>query len=62
MGLDAASDIVEHLPGQPFVMLVNVGAVDSAAEPGANGYLQTVKAWTSPWPAERPAARTMCFW
>jgi hypothetical protein len=28
-GLDAASDIVEHLPGQPFVMLVNVGAVDS---------------------------------
>jgi hypothetical protein len=28
-GLDAASDIIEHLPGQPFVMLVNVGAVDS---------------------------------
>ena len=43
-GLDAASDIVEHLPGQPFVMLVNVGAVDSAGQNlGANGYLQTVQ-------------------
>ena len=27
--LDAASDIVQHLPGQKFLMLVNVGAVDS---------------------------------
>ena len=48
-GLDAAADIVEHLPGQPFVMLVNVGAVDSAGQNlGANGYLQTVQALDEP--------------
>jgi 2,3-bisphosphoglycerate-independent phosphoglycerate mutase len=29
-GLDAAADLVEHLKGRPFLMLVNVGAVDSA--------------------------------
>ncbi|MDD1759427.1 MAG: hypothetical protein LUQ44_02360 [Methanothrix sp.] len=28
-GIDAAADIVEHLPGGNFLMLVNVGAVDS---------------------------------
>ena len=44
-GWTRLSDIVEHLPGQPFVMLVNVGAVDSAGQNlGANGYLQTVQA------------------
>ncbi len=48
-GLDAAADIVEHLPGQPFVMLVNVGAVDSAGQSlGADGYLQTVQALDEP--------------
>jgi 2,3-bisphosphoglycerate-independent phosphoglycerate mutase len=48
-GLDAARDIVEHLPGQPFVMLVNVGAVDSAGQNlGATGYLQTVQALDGP--------------
>ena len=48
-GLDAAADIVGHLPGQPFVMLVNVGAVDSAGQNlGANGYLQTVQALDLP--------------
>ena len=48
-GLDAAADIVEHLPGQPFVMLVNVGAVDSAGQNlGATGYLQTVQALDEP--------------
>ena len=48
-GLDAAADIVEHLPGQPFIMLVNVGAVDSAGQNlGADGYLQTVQALDAP--------------
>jgi 2,3-bisphosphoglycerate-independent phosphoglycerate mutase len=48
-GLDAAADIVEHLPGQPFIMLVNVGAVDSAGQNlGADGYLQTVQALDEP--------------
>ena len=48
-GLNAAADIVEHLPGQPFVMLVNVGAVDSAGQNlGATGYLQTVQALDEP--------------
>jgi 2,3-bisphosphoglycerate-independent phosphoglycerate mutase len=43
--LDAAADIVEHLPGQRFIMLVNVGAVDSAGQNlAADGYLQTVQA------------------
>ena len=31
-GIDAAADIVEHLPGCNFLMLVNVGAVDSAGQ------------------------------
>jgi hypothetical protein len=57
-GLDAASDIVEHLPGQPFVMLVNVGAVDSAGQNlGANGYLQTVQALDEPLGALAEACR-----
>ncbi len=48
-GLDAAADIVEHLPGLPFIMLVNVGAVDSAGQNlGSNGYLQTVLALDEP--------------
>jgi hypothetical protein len=48
-GLDAAADIVEHLPGQPFIMLVNVGAADSAGHNlGADGYLQTVQALDAP--------------
>jgi hypothetical protein len=47
--LDAAADTVNHLMGQPFVMLVNVGAVDSAGQNlGATGYLQTVQALDEP--------------
>lgn len=47
--MDAAADIVEHLPGQPFIMLVNVGAVDSAGHNlGDDGYLQTVQALDVP--------------
>ncbi len=47
--LDAAADTVDHLMGQRFLMLVNVGAVDSAGQNlGANGYLQTVQALDEP--------------
>jgi 2,3-bisphosphoglycerate-independent phosphoglycerate mutase len=48
-GLDAAADIVEHLAGQRFLMLVNVGAVDSAGQNlGIEGYLETVAALDAP--------------
>ncbi len=48
-GLDAAADVVEHLGNQPFLMLVNVGAVDSAGQDlGAEGYLETVRALDAP--------------
>ena len=48
-GIDAAADIVEHLPGCNFLMLVNVGAVDSAGQNlGIEGYLQTVEALDAP--------------
>ena len=48
-GIDAAADIVEHLPGGNFLMLVNVGAVDSAGQNlGIEGYLQTVEALDAP--------------
>jgi hypothetical protein len=57
-GLDAAADIVEHLPGQPFILLVNVGAVDSAGHNlGADGYLQTVQALDAPLGALAEACR-----
>lgn len=48
-GLDAAADIVEHLAGRRFLMLVNVGAVDSAGQNlGIDGYLETVAALDAP--------------
>lgn len=48
-GLDAAADIVRHLTGRSFLMLVNVGAVDSAGQNlGADGYLQIVAALDVP--------------
>jgi hypothetical protein len=57
-GLDAAADIVEHLSGRPFIMLVNVGAVDSAGQNlGADGYLQTVQALDEPLGALAEACR-----
>ena len=47
--LDAAADIVQNLSGQRFLMLVNVGAVDSAGHNlGADGYRQTVQALDGP--------------
>jgi len=48
-GLDAVADIVEHLAGRRFLMLVNVGAVDSAGHNlGVEGYLQTAAALDAP--------------
>lgn len=48
-GLEAAADIVEHLAGRRFLMLVNVGAVDSAGQNlGIEGYLETVAALDAP--------------
>ena len=47
--LDTAADIVQNLSGQRFLMLVNVGAVDSAGQNlGADGYRQTVQALDVP--------------
>ncbi|MDD1760969.1 MAG: alkaline phosphatase family protein [Methanothrix sp.] len=47
--LDAAADIVRNLSGQRFLMLVNVGAVDSAGQNlGADGYQQVVAALDEP--------------
>ena len=48
-GLDAAAAVVRNLTGRPFLMLVNVGAVDSAGQNlGAAGYLETVAALDAP--------------
>lgn len=48
-GLDAAADLVEHLRDRPFLMLVNVGAVDSAGQDlGADGYLKVIEALDAP--------------
>jgi hypothetical protein len=47
--LDAASDIVCNLSGQRFLMLVNVGAVDSAGHNlGPDGYQQVIAALDAP--------------
>lgn len=47
--LDVAADTVQNLSGQRFLMLVNVGAVDSAGQDlGADGYRQTVQALDVP--------------
>jgi hypothetical protein len=47
--LDAATDIVRNLSGQRFLMLVNIGAVDSAGQNlGADGYSQVVAALDEP--------------
>ncbi len=47
--IDATSDIVDHFRGRPFLLLVNVGAADSAAhELGPEEYLKVVKALDAP--------------
>ncbi len=48
-GIDAASDLVAHLQGRPFLLLVNVGATDSAAhELGPMEYLKVAQALDAP--------------
>lgn len=48
-GLDVAADLVEHLRNRPFLMLVNVGGVDSAGQDlGADEYLNVVDALDAP--------------
>ena len=48
-GLDAAAALVNHLGSRHFLMLVNVGAVDSAGQNlGVDGYLKTVEALDAP--------------
>jgi 2,3-bisphosphoglycerate-independent phosphoglycerate mutase len=47
--LDVAADTVQNLSGQHFLMLVNVGAVDSAGQNlGADGYREVVAALDKP--------------
>jgi hypothetical protein len=47
--LDVAADTVRNLSGQRFLMLVNVGAVDSAGQNlGADGYRDVVAALDAP--------------
>jgi 2,3-bisphosphoglycerate-independent phosphoglycerate mutase len=47
--LDAAADAVRNLSGQRFLMLVNVGAVDSAGQNlGADGYRDVIAALDRP--------------
>ncbi len=47
--LDAAADTVQNLSGQHFLMLVNVGAVDSAGQNlGADSYREVVTALDAP--------------
>jgi hypothetical protein len=47
--LDVAADTVRNLSGQHFLMLVNVGAVDSAGQNlGADGYRDVVAALEAP--------------
>jgi hypothetical protein len=48
-GLDVAADLVDHLHGRPFLLLVNVGAVDSAGQDlGSDGYLNVIEALDAP--------------
>ncbi|MDM7935655.1 MAG: alkaline phosphatase family protein [Methanothrix sp.] len=47
--LDAAADIVSHLSGRRFLMLVDIGAVDSAGHDlGPDGYRKTIQALDEP--------------
>jgi hypothetical protein len=48
-GLDAAAALVDRLGSRHFLMLVNVGAVDSAGQNlGVDGYLKTIEALDKP--------------
>ncbi|UEC42323.1 MAG: Phosphoglyceromutase [Methanothrix sp.] len=48
-GLDAAADLVSAMGERPFLLMVNVGAVDSAGHNlGAEGYLETISGLDAP--------------
>ncbi len=48
-GLDAAADVVSAMGSSPFLLMVNVGAVDSAGHNlGPNGYVETVSGLDAP--------------
>jgi len=48
-GLDAAADVVSSMGSCPFLLMVNVGAVDSAGHNlGPNGYVETVSGLDAP--------------
>lgn len=48
-GLDAAADLVDHLHGRQFLLLTNVGAVDSAGQDlGPDEYLKVAQALDAP--------------
>jgi len=47
--LEAATDLVEHADGRKFIMIINVGAVDSAGHDlGVLGYLEVISALDAP--------------
>ncbi|HWQ18605.1 MAG TPA: alkaline phosphatase family protein [Methanotrichaceae archaeon] len=47
--LEAVTDLVEHIDGRKFIMIVNVGAVDSAGQDlGPEGYLDVISALDAP--------------
>jgi len=48
-GLEAASDLVDNLGNRPFILIINVGAVDAAGQNlGQKGYLEIVKGLDAP--------------
>jgi len=48
-GLDAAADIVSAMGSRPFLLMVNVGAVDSAGHNlGPQGYVETISGLDAP--------------
>jgi hypothetical protein len=47
--LDAAADLVTSMEGRPFLLIANVGAVDSAGHNlGAEGYVETISGLDAP--------------
>lgn len=48
-GLEATTDLVEHLGGRHFLLLANIGGADSAGQDlGAEGYMKTIAALDAP--------------
>ncbi len=48
-GLEAASDLVENMGNRPFILMINVGAVDSGGQSlGQKDYLEIIKGLDAP--------------